>query len=128
MKLIWLRYIAIFTVMITTIAAGVAITKSNMLVVLLPAMEINRYLAPMIVKGDRRFVGLLAWFGCLVSLAGLYYLMDLLLFPHSARAAFRVRDAAVISLLGMTLWFLFYWLDAVSPIKSHKHHSAKTNL
>jgi len=106
MKLAGIVYFANF---IAVIVAGVAITNSFWLVVLLLAMEINRYLIPLMLKGNRRVMGVLAWFGCLLGLAGIYYLMDLSLFPHSARALFRARDAAISSLLGMTIWFAFYW-------------------
>ncbi len=90
--------------------ATVALIKSLAVAVMLFSLEVNRSLVPA-VKRQKPVLGVLAWLGCVILLAGLYYVADLLLFPHSSRVIFRARDSITGSIIGMVYGFIAqYWL------------------
>ena len=100
MKRDYLRRFGIYLFLAALIAVSTLLTKSLISALILTAFEVNRSVVAAI-KSGRRWLGALLWLGGGCLLAALYYFLDLFLFPHSSRAAFRGHDAAWMSLIAM---------------------------
>ena len=82
------------------------------------AYELNRYLVIPPIQQKKRWHGSMLWLCCFSVLACAYFLLDLLLFPHSARAMFRSRDAVSVSLISMVGMLIGVFCSPRSQVKT----------
>lgn len=126
MTIVSVRYVAIIAVGIVAITA---IAHSFTFSVINLAFEFNRHIVPLMADSSRRKLGVTAWCGCLVGLIGTCFLVDTLLFPHTAREIVRAWDAAFASLLGMVVgYFVNRRFDPSHRAKPHTQQIVETNL
>ena len=110
MKMEWLWY---FLLVAAGVTVATALTKDPTVAVIILAIEVNRFVVPLVVKGNTRLFGVLAWLCGVLVLVGLGYMVDLLLFPHSYWANRREQNAIPAAIIGMVLGFLgSYWMPA----------------